>query len=92
MVWITGASSGIGEAMAYEVARNSGKLALSARREEELTRVKSRCLQINPNLNNEDILVICMDVTKVETHKYCFDLVIQHFGKVKSEFHIYFLL
>lgn len=42
-VWITGASSGIGEALAYELSRREASLILSARREEELEAVKSRC-------------------------------------------------
>ena len=40
VVWITGASSGIGEATAYAFANEGAKLILSARREEELFRVK----------------------------------------------------
>lgn len=40
---ITGASSGIGEALTYQVAQKGAKLILSARRESELKRVKAGC-------------------------------------------------
>ncbi len=42
-VWITGASSGIGEALAYEFAKQGANLIISARRADELQRVQALC-------------------------------------------------
>ncbi|KAI9549240.1 Dehydrogese/reductase SDR family protein 7like [Daphnia sinensis] len=42
-VWITGASSGIGEALSYAFATEGAHLILSARNVVELERVKSKC-------------------------------------------------
>jgi len=43
IVWITGASSGIGRALAYEYSRLGWKLILTSRREEKLEEVKRSC-------------------------------------------------
>ena len=43
VVWITGASTGIGEALAYAFATKGARLILSSRNESELNRVKNGC-------------------------------------------------
>ncbi len=43
VVWITGASSGIGEGLAQVFHREGAEIILSARREAELERVKAQC-------------------------------------------------
>ena len=47
VVWITGASSGIGEAMVYAFDKRGAKIIVSARREKELERVKNNCKNSN---------------------------------------------
>ena len=42
--WITGASSGIGEALVYEMNKKGVVTIISARRKAELERVKNNCI------------------------------------------------
>ncbi|XP_065201278.1 dehydrogenase/reductase SDR family member 7 [Planococcus citri] len=81
VVWITGASSGIGEYIAVALASHGAKLVLTARNEVELQRVKTRCLE-SGKLSPEDVLVLPMDITDVSRHQSSFDKVLQHFNQV----------
>lgn len=58
VIWITGASSGIGEALVYECAKQNAKIILSARRESELARVAK-----SANLNASNSLVLPFDLS-----------------------------
>jgi len=58
-VWITGASSGIGEAMALLASQRGAKVILTARRESELQRVKNAC--VNP----AQVAVLPLDLLKL---------------------------
>ena len=54
VVWITGASSGIGKALAIELSQQKVKLILSSRNKEALELVKKQCQN-----NSFDKLVFC---------------------------------
>jgi len=62
VVWITGASSGIGQALALEYVKQGAKLILSARTEQALNEVKQQC--VNVGAQASDILVLPLDVTE----------------------------
>lgn len=65
VVWITGASSGIGEALALALASEGSKLILSSRRQKELEIIKDKCL----NIRNIYITILILDLADSETLK-----------------------
>ena len=60
VIWVTGASSGIGEALCREFAGGGARVVLSARNEAELKRVRDDCVAVGGK--PEDLLVIPLDV------------------------------
>ncbi|CAH2328741.1 dehydrogenase reductase SDR family member 7 [Pelobates cultripes] len=81
VVWVTGASSGIGEELSYQLAKLGSRLVLSARRENELLKVKQKCLEIS-NLEDKDILIVPLDLTNASTHEAATENVLKHFGQI----------
>ncbi len=77
VVWITGASSGIGEALAYACAKNNCRLVLSSRREAELQRVKAAC-----QLPDEQVLVLPLDLADHDDMPQKAAQVVDHFGRI----------
>lgn len=77
VVWITGASSGIGEALAYQFIKEGSKVVLSARRQEELERVKKNC-----NTTPEKILILPFDLTDTKMAEKMTSTILAHFGKI----------
>lgn len=64
-VWITGASSGIGQALALALAAHNAQLILSARNEAKLEEVREKCLKLYPSADGvtNRVLVLPLDVT-----------------------------
>lgn len=81
VVWVTGASSGIGEELSYQLAKIGCPLVLSSRRETELLRVKQKCLEIS-SLEDQDILILPLDMTQTSMHKEATEKALQHFGRI----------
>ena len=77
VVWITGASSGIGEALAKTFAKHKVKLVISARRADELERVKAET-----GLSDADVLVLPLDVADHSAFEAATLKVINRFGQI----------
>ncbi|XP_021502928.1 dehydrogenase/reductase SDR family member 7-like isoform X1 [Meriones unguiculatus] len=81
VVWVTGASSGIGEELAFQLSKLGVSLVLSARRTQELERVKRRCLE-NGNMKERDILVLPLDLADTSSHDTAMKAILQEFGRI----------
>jgi short-subunit dehydrogenase len=75
VVVITGASSGIGRALAYEFASRGAKLVLAARRVERLEQIKNDLPQTN-------ILTVSADVSIEQDCQKLIEEAVSHFGKI----------
>lgn len=78
VIWITGASSGIGEALVYELAKKGVRLIISARRKEELERVKGNC----PGVAQVNVRILPLDLSEPSTLKLNTEAAIQFFGHI----------
>src|SRR6202000_3170695 len=79
--WSTGASSGIGEALAYELAAQGAKLILSSRREAELVRVKNNCA------HPEQVKVLPLDLSDTKNLEAKVPTAIALFGQINTMVH-----
>ena len=73
VIWITGASTGIGKALAIKFSQNGWKVALSARREAVLNEIASE---------NKNIFAFPFDVTDKEKCNSTFNLIKNKFDNI----------
>ncbi|KAK9120142.1 hypothetical protein Scep_018235 [Stephania cephalantha] len=78
VVLITGASSGIGECLAYEYAKRGARLALVARRETMLKEVAKKARA----MGSPDVIISCADVANSDHCKRFVEETISHFGRM----------
>lgn len=80
VVLITGASSGLGQELAYIFAKNNYNLLLVARNKEQLEYTKSKCLELlNNNIN---IQVFVADLENLNNIDNLIKYTIDHFGRL----------
>lgn len=76
VVWITGASSGIGEALTYALSERGAKLILSSRRKEVLEEVKAN------SSGDSEIHIVPLDLTETETLSQIADQTLDIYGHI----------
>jgi len=77
VVWITGASSGIGEALVHSLSNYGAKIILSARREDELRRVQQQS-----KLKDSDSLVLPIDLYNPAAIETAYKKAVEKFGQI----------
>lgn len=77
VIWITGASSGIGEALALAFAKKGARLILSARREQELQRVAEHTA-----LTELDLMILPLDLADTRMASAWAAQVMNKFGRI----------
>lgn len=77
-IWITGASSGIGEQLAYQLAGKGNNLILSARRKEVLEEVKANCTASI----QENIHILPLDLSDLKSLDEAADTALSIYGKI----------
>ncbi|EAZ83236.1 SDR family oxidoreductase [Algoriphagus machipongonensis] len=81
VIWITGASSGIGAATAKKFSKEGYAIVLSSRKEKELEKVKSECQY------PEDCAILPLDLAEADSLPSKTEQAIQFFGHIDVMFH-----
>jgi NADP-dependent 3-hydroxy acid dehydrogenase YdfG len=80
VVWITGASSGIGEALAKAFSRSGARVVLSARNSAELNRVREECIAAGAEADT--LLLLPLDVLDYDALPHAVQAVLKAFGRI----------
>ena len=80
VIWITGASSGIGEALVKAFAQKDAKVVLSSRKQAELARVRLEAIE--SGANPDKLLVVPLDVLDSAAMPAAVQTVLDAFGRI----------
>ncbi|WP_201618001.1 SDR family NAD(P)-dependent oxidoreductase [Psychrobacter urativorans] len=75
-IWITGASSGLGEALSVELAKRGARIILSGRNSEKLEAVKKRCKKSHKHI------VVPFDISDADQAKKAYQAAKAQAGKI----------
>ncbi|RYH07153.1 SDR family NAD(P)-dependent oxidoreductase [archaeon] len=79
VIWIVGASSGIGAALGLEYCKSHSKVVFSARRVEQLHDLAKQCSALGA-----EGFVLPLDVTDYDAHQAAVDTVLQKYGQIDT--------
>ena len=77
IIWLTGASSGIGEALVYELNRRGASLIISSRNTQELERVKQ-----NVPSKDSAVYILPLDISDIKSAETAAQAVIEKYGRI----------
>lgn len=81
IIWITGASSGIGEACSYLFAAEGARLILSATHEEKLEMVQKKCIELGAACE-----ILPFDLSEIDRLDALTDKALSFYGKIDIVF------
>lgn len=76
VIWITGASSGIGEALAYELSKYNHKIIISSRNADALKKVQLNCA------HTENVRIVPLDLTAFDKMEQYVEEALKAFGNI----------
>lgn len=79
-IWIVGASSGIGQYLAYDLSKAGAQVVISARRLDQLQMVAKNC----SNFNKLTPFVLPLDILDYDAQEVAYNTIIEKFGRVDS--------
>ncbi len=77
VIWITGASSGIGEALSIGLAKEGAQLVLTARNEEKLAALKKECTRLGAHC-----FLLPIDLTAIAQFPQAVEEVLAQYGQI----------
>jgi len=81
--WVVGASTGIGQSIAFDLARQGSRLILTATSLDKLQENRQKCIELSDGLlKEEDVHIACFDLEDKEQLRHHFEQVINKFGHV----------